>query len=665
MDSMRVSEVEIRQIAIPTRDGTRLAGTLFLPRTDRRVPAVVEYTPYRKDDLRGAGRDFGSFYLAEHGIAAVQLDVRGTGQSEGFVVDEYQFPQEQHDGCDALEWLAGQDWCNGRTGLWGTSYAGFNALQIAQIQPPSLGAIVPIYATDDRYTDDVHFLGGALHGWRVIGSYALGMVTRNALPPYPELAGEHWKALWDLRLERDLPWLIRWIEEQVDGPYWRSTLARMYDRVRVPTFIIGGWADFYINATLRWFQHLTVPKKMLIGPWPHTPPDAATPGPRIDFMREIARWFAHWLAGEPTGILDEPPVAVYVQAARRPEAPMDIAPGVWRFEEMLPPARTQFREWYLGAKGDLANSPPRADHRARRPYVPFVGFADMGFAGSGVGWGEQGANDAFSLTYTSKPLARDTEILGFPRVSLHASATAPVAFFAARLCDVAPDGTSVLVTKGLLNATRRNGMDRAEPLVPGEVYRLEFDLDAASWVFPSGHRIRVAISGADFPEVLPSPYPCDLIVYSGSAHPSRLTLPVVPAGQERPGPTFLPPPQRRSQFTHGGGAPRTSVTYDIARRTMMARREAADTLRRADGTEVSSENRMEIEVSTTDPAGAVVSGWDRKRLQRPGFDVDCVATADLRGDASALGLRLTLEVTVNGAPHWSREWRRTIPRALL
>ena len=178
---------------IPTRDGTRLSADLFLPATDRPVPTVVEYTPYRKDDLRGASRDFGHFYFAERGIASVMLDVRGTGDSDGFVTDEYQYPQEQLDGYDALEWLARQPWCNGRTGLWGTSYAGFTAFQIAQIQPPSLGAIVPIYATDDRYTDDVHFAGGAVDGWSVIGHYSLGMVSRNALPPYPELAGEHWR----------------------------------------------------------------------------------------------------------------------------------------------------------------------------------------------------------------------------------------------------------------------------------------------------------------------------------------------------------------------------------------------------------------------------------------------------------------------------------------
>ncbi|MGQ0568114.1 MAG: CocE/NonD family hydrolase, partial [Armatimonadota bacterium] len=648
-------------------DGTRLSANLFRPATQARVPAVVEYTPYRKDDLRGAARDFGHFYFAERGIASVQLDVRGTGDSDGFVVDEYQFPQEQHDGYDALQWLARQDWCNGKTGMWGTSYAGFTALQVAQIQPPSLGAIAPIYATDDRYSDDMHFRGGAVDGWSVIGSYALGMVTRNALPPYPELAGQDWQAVWKLRLEKNTPWLIRWLEEQFDGDYWRSTLGRMYDRVRVPTLIIGGWADFYVNASLRWFEHLAVPKKLIMGPWPHTPPDAATPGPRIDFLHEITRWFTQWLIGESTGILDEPPVTVYVQHYRRPDAPTDLAPGVWRHEEALPPARAAERQWFLGAKSDLVNSPPVADFVAERPYAPFVGFVDLGFAGGGTGWGEQGANEAFSIVFTSKPLAADTEILGLPKVTLFVLATAEVQFFAVRLCDVAPDGASTLVCKGLLNATRQNGIDRAEPLVPGEVYRLSIELDATSWVFPKGDRIRVAISGADFPEVWPSPLPAMLRVHCGSSNPSSITLPVVPPGaRTSPSPALLPPPARRSQFVHTSEKPATSITYDIARRTMTARRELKETVRHPDGvTAVTSEHRTEMKVSALDPADAMATGWDRKTIRRPGLEVESIARAQLASTATEFHLDLTLEVLVDGSGYWADRWTRTIPRRHL
>jgi hypothetical protein len=660
-------DVDIRHIMIPTRDGTRLSADLFRPVTDRRVPAVVEYSPYRKDDLRGARSDFAHFYLAERGIASVALDVRGTGCSEGFVLDEYQYPQEQQDGYDALEWLARQDWCNGKTGMWGLSYPGFTALQVAQVQPPSLGAIIPIMAADDRYTDDMHFRGGALDGWSVIGPYAIGMVTRNALPPYPELIGDHWRDLWQLRLEKNIPWLIRWIEEQFDNEYWRSTLGRMYDRVRAPTFLICGWADFYMNAALRWFERLEVPKKLLMGPWPHLHPDIAVPGPRIDHLHEMTRWFAQWLAGEQTGIMDEPPVTVYIQHYRRPDAPRNVAPGAWRFEERLPPARATERQWFLGARGDLANSPPVADFVTEREYVPFVGFADLGFAGTGVWWGEQGANDAFSIVFTSKPLAADTEILGFPRVTLHAAATAEVACFAVRLCDVAPDGASTLVCKGLLNATRRHGMNRAEPLVPGEIYQLEIELDATAWVFPKGHRIRVAISGADFPEVWPTPQPAMLRVQCGSSHPSHLTLPVAPAARTGgPLPALKPPAPRRSRFRQASEKPISAVTYDVGTRTMRAARATKDTVRHHDGvTEITTEHRSEMQSSATDPADVRATAWDRKTLRRPGLEVGCTATAELRSTATEFHLDLTLDVMENGSPRWSRRWTRAIPRRLL
>ncbi len=659
-------DVSVTHLMIPTRDGTRLSADLFLPAGNRPVPAVVEYTPYRKDDLRGASRDFGHFYFAERGIASVMLDVRGTGDSEGFVIDEYQYPQEQLDGYDALEWLARQPWCNGRTGLWGTSYAGFTAFQIAQIQPPSLGAIVPIYATDDRYTDDVHFAGGALDGWSVIGHYSLGMVSRNALPPYPELAGDAWKDLWDLRLRENTPWLIRWLEEQHDGPYWRSTLGRMYDRVKVPTLIIGGWADFYVNASLRWMAHLQGPKKLIMGPWPHTPPDVATPGPQIDYLHEMTRWWQQWLGDEPTGVTDEPPVVVYIQHYRRPDASTDATPGVWRFEETLPPPRMREREWFLGANGTLANSPPVADHVASREYVPFVGFADLGFAGGRVGWGEQGANEAFSIVYTTKPLAQDIEILGFPRAALFVSTTTAVAFVSARLCDVAPDGASTLVSKGLLNATRRDGMDRADPLVPGERYQLEIELDAVSWVFPKGHAVRLAISGADFPEVWPSPQPAVLTLHAGSSHPSRLTLPVVPPASQQAVPQLLPPAKRRSRFITITESPKDSVTYDVTRRAMIARREQKETIQHYDGvTVVTSEGYTEMRVSATTPADATATGWDRKTFRRPGLEVESTAAAELKGTTTEFYLDLTLDVTLNGSPHWHNRWTRAIPRRLL
>ncbi|MGH2376188.1 MAG: CocE/NonD family hydrolase, partial [bacterium] len=366
-------------------------------------------------------------------------------------------------------------------------------------------------------------------------------------------------------------------------------------------------------------------------------------------------------------IVDEPPVTVYIQQYRRPDDPTDLAPGSWRFEETLPPSRVIEREWFFGAREDLGTSPPVAEFAAERAYVPFVGFADLGFAGGGVGWGEQGTNDAFSITYTSKPLAADLEILGFPRARLFVSTTAEVAFFSVRLCDVAPDGASTLVCKGLLNGTRREGMDRVTPLLPDQMHEVTVELDAVSWVFPKGHRIRIAISGADFPEVWPSPQPFMLRVFSGSARPSSMILPVVPSAAPRGAARdILPPPRRRSQFGHMPEKARTTIAYDVAGRTMTASRHLGETVRHPDGmTVVTNEHQTDMTVSAMNPADARATGWDRKTLCRPGLEVESTATAELKSDATTFHLQLDLDVTLNGSPHWRNRWTRTIPRRLL
>lgn len=652
-------------IAIPTRDGTRLAAALFRPVVHDPVPVVVEYTPYRKDDLRAATRDFGHFYLAERGVASVQLDVRGTGGSEGVVSDEYQYPQEQQDGYDAVEWLAHQPWCNGKAGMWGTSYAGFTALQVAQLQPPSLGAIAPIYATDDRYTDDMHFRGGALNGWNVIGPYALGMVTRNALPPYPGHAQEDWRALWDRRLEENVPWLIRWLEEQLDGPYWQATLGRRYGEVRVPTLIIGGWADFYVNAALRWFAHLGVPTKLIMGPWPHMPPDAAVPGAHIDFLHEIARWFRQFLAGEPTGILDEPPVTVFVRTHREAGASSDTAAGYWRFEDTVPPERAVERTWYFAAEGNL-DKPPVNAHAAACRYVPFIGHAEPVLAGGESAGGGPDAQPG-SIAYTSAALTNSMEILGFPRMRLFAESTAEVAFFAVRLWDVAPGGPPTLVSQGLLNGTRREGMHEARPLVPNETIELVFQLDATSWVFPEGHRIAVTISGTDFPDVWPSPLQAMIRLHCGPSEPSSITLPVVPVPAcPYPEPILRPPPPRKSRFEYTLEKRGVSADYDAATRRMTTRRALKETVRHPDGvTVVTSEHRTEMSVSADDPAKARAAAWDCKAMRRPDLDVQCTAAAEINSTASDFHLDLALDVKVNGSDYWRRRWVRTIPRRLL
>jgi hypothetical protein len=209
-------------------------------------------------------------------------------------------------------------------------------------------------------------------------------------------------------------------------------------------------------------------------------------------------------------------------------------------------------------------------------------------------------------------------------------------------------------------------MDHPEALVPGEIYRLAIDLDAISWVFPRGHRIRLAISGADFPEVWPAPSAAGLRVFGGASHPSLLTLPVIPAERISSQPLLRPPVPRRSQFQHIVEPTRTSISHDTSSRNVTARRELKEAVRHPDSiTTITSEHQTEIHVSAEKPAEAIATGWDRKTLQRPGLDVTSTAIAELRSDAATFFLDLSLDVTLNGAPYWGRRWTRTIPRLLL
>ena len=235
-----------KNVRIPMRDGVRLAADLFRPDAEGAFPALVEYHPYRKDDM-SVPRNGPHLYFAERGYVSVRLDVRGTGASEGVNADEYPL-QEQLDGYDAIEWIARQPWCDGNVGMFGSSYSGFTALQVALHRPPHLKAIVPIYATDDRYTDDCHYVGGLLRMYYDIGFYATRMVAWNALPPAVDGLEEDWERIWQEHLEGQVPYMLTWLAHQADDPYWRpASIAGQYEKIACPVFLIGGWQDGYPN----------------------------------------------------------------------------------------------------------------------------------------------------------------------------------------------------------------------------------------------------------------------------------------------------------------------------------------------------------------------------------------------------------------------------------
>ncbi len=654
-----------RSVMIPMRDGMRLAADIYRPDSDGKFPVIMEYQPYRGSSLGGWHNKF-----AERGFVSVYLSVRGTGGSEGSVKDEY-VPQEQQDSYDAIEWLAQQPWANGNVGMTGISYGGFTAIQVAIEQPPHLKAIVPIYATDDRYTDDCHYSqGGNMRMYYDVGHYGGAMVGMNALPPYPELAGEQWAALWRKRLEENEPYLLEWIKRQVDDAYWRhGSLRPAYDRLRCPVFLVAGWRDGYPNAMLRIYTRLKVPKKLLVGPWVHRMPESSVPGPRIDAFNEAARFFAYWLRGEDTGIMKEPPVSIYMQEYAEPERTLDITPGHWRNDADFPVPGAKEMIFYLGENGVLSKQPsdnPQSGYD-EYGYIPTVGLANGYWSGGGISYylpGDQRADEAYSQVYTTAPFDQEVRILGWPQVILHASSSARVATFVAKLDDVAPDGHSALIVDGSLNATRRSSYTDPSPLTPGEIYELSLPVWPTGWEMKPGHRLRLAISSADFPNLWPTPEKARNRIYRERRHSSRVILPVVPESNLPP-PRFLPSPQPQPAPSSAG--PDTQeVLYDQITGLVTIMRHVSSTTVLDDnlGT-VTREASYRCSASSRNPAQASIVGLHRFVLKREDGTIESAAESAIRATENAFHIIINLNVTKNGMPFFHKEWTATEPRRLL
>ncbi len=685
----------VRNVLIPTRDGVRLAADLYMPEDagpDARFPAVMEYTPYRKDDVDLESR---SFYLTlpRHGYVVARVDIRGTGGSGGISTDEYTL-QEQHDGYDAVEWIAGQPWCDGQVNMMGISYGGFTALQVASHNPPHLTSIIPIDFTDDRYTDDCHYRGGLMRMYYDIAYYGGQMVARNALPPDPDGLGGEWARVWEQHLAHNEPYLLKWYRHQTDGAYWRcGSVCDAPESIRCPVFLIGGWRDGYMNPPLRLYRALQVPCKVLVGPWNHALPDVAVPGPRIDYLREVIRWLDHWCKRTQTsrthrplpttsasvsatpgatelteeqdvGIMDQPPVVVYMQHYQPPEAGRLDAVGEWRAETDWPPPGAGEMTLYLGDGYSLSDRPPISEHADAYRYTPTVGVTG-GLWSGGLPFGlpgDQRPDEAFSLFYTTRPLSEDLHILGRPRAVLHVSSSASVMGFVVSLCDVAPDGTSHLVAKGMLNATRRDSFSDSRSLTPGESYELDIPIDCTGWVFARGHRVRLNVASADWPNVWPTPELATNHVYRGGERPSRLVLPTVPAQGSATPPPLRPSPKMVRWRSDAVCPPTWRVTHDLLTGQKTVDIGLRSSWRLHTGAVVERESHSEFEIDPGDPAHASARGRHVYRIARAGLVTQACAEVVVQGAVNHFHVTIDLEVRINDVLHFTRRWVESVPR---
>ena len=530
----------LENVWIPMTDGARLAARIFLPVSAKTKPAgaVLEYLPYRKRDFYRHRDDIAGPFLAKEGIALVRVDIRGTGDSDGSMVDEY-MPIEQADALTVIDWIAQQPWCNGNVGMRGISYGSFTGLQAAEKAPAALKAIVSTCGTELRYFDDIHYRGGCL----IADNFVWGMQFQVIMvgPPDPAIVGaDRWRALWQQRLDAAEPLSIRWTERQTLDTQWLNGSIQDYGAIRCAIYNVGGTLDSYLPSVTRMMERAPqVPQKALIGPWAHkwpgypqaadhqgAPPPGAdgVPGPGVDWMPMEVGWWRHWLLGEANGIIEEPKVWSFRED--RPAGatyPRDTL-GSWVSEQDWPSDAIAMRTWHLNVDG-LAERAGPGRLLAHRTNLT-IGYANPSLSPSAdpsSWWRNQSEDDALSLVFDSAPLAESMDIMGEPIFNVRVRSDKPVAKLCVRLTEVTPEGHSNFICYGLLNLTHRDSDEAPTALVPGHDYDVRIKGHFACHRFSRGGRIRVALSETWWPVVWPSPEMVTLQVTTGA---STLQLPV-------------------------------------------------------------------------------------------------------------------------------------------
>lgn len=535
----------ISHIRIPLSDGISLSARIWLPvdAEKRPVPAVLEYIPYRLNDLTSKRDSMNHAYFAGFGYASIRVDIRGSGDSEGVLRGEY-LEQELIDGEEVIRWIAKQPWCTGKVGMIGISWGGFNGLQLAARDIEELSAVITLCSTDDRYTDDVHYMGGCLLTDNI--SWASTMFAYNSCPPDPQQVGDKWRSMWTERLRESGLWLQHWLTHQKRDDFWKhGSICEDFSAVRCPVFAVSGWADGYSNAVFRLLKNLKVPRKGLIGPWGHKYPHIGYPGPAIGFLQEAVRWWDAWLKGIDNGVENGPMLTVWMQDNIQPTAGSGKRPGRWVVEQQWPSNNVIFQNYYL-VPGQLIPFPQNAENKHDIQKINQTGTPAYNrqqecietiqsplsvglFAGKWCSYSsstdlpsDQREEDGGALVYETSPLIKDFEILGAPELEIEISSNKAQAMLAARLSDVAPDDKVTRVSYGILNVSHRNSHEKPKRLIPNTPTTIKIRLNEIAQTFRQGHKIRLSISTSYWPLAWPAPEPFKLTIYLNN---SRLTLP--------------------------------------------------------------------------------------------------------------------------------------------
>jgi putative CocE/NonD family hydrolase len=664
---------EIREIEyelIPLSDGTNLAIRYWLPidAIENPVPAILEYIPYCTRDGTAARDEAMHPYFAGHGYAAIRVDLRGSGESEGVMLGEYLL-QEQDDALEVIDWISKQPWCDGNVGMMGKSWGGFNGLQVAALKPAALKCIISVFSTDDRYSDDVHYNGGCLltnnAGW------SFAMFPAGARPADPLLVGEGWRDMWFERMEATYPWVLEWIKHQRRDEFWKhGSVCESYDDIECPVYAIGGWADPYSNTVPRLLANLkNAPSKGLVGPWGHQYAHQATPAPEIGYLQESLRWWDYWLKGIDTGIMDEPQYRVWEQDSQPPMANYHARPGRWIAEPSWPSEAIKPTNYFLNSTG-LGSIRDMDNHVLKVCSPQDTGKCTLTWGHMGAGDAEspldQRPDDAMSLCFDTEPLKEGFSILGAPTVTLDVSADRPNAFVCIRLDEVSPDGASTQITHGLLNLTHRNSHEHIEPVVVGERYQVKVVMNDIAHAFTAGNKIRVAVSSTNFPVFWPSPETVELSVFTGN---SVLELPIREASKiDKQLTDFSPAEQSRvhDRTVLRPSAPAElkldhNVVTDVHR--FIHIEDAGKVMINDHGWTFGRRVERRNSITPNDPNSMKTEYFDTSEFSREGsLDIRIETNQTMTSDKDRFKIEAHLEAFENGTSVFERTWSEYIDR---
>jgi uncharacterized protein len=656
--------VEYPDMGILLPDGCRLSARVWMPKnaSNQPVPAILEYLPYRKRDGTTARDALTHPYFAGHGYACLRVDMRGNGDSEGLMEDEYS-EQELQDACDVIAWIVQQPWCTGKIGMMGISWGGFNALQVAAMQPPGLDAIITLCSTDDRYADDIHYKGGCLLNENL--GWGATMLSYSSRPPDPMIVGDKWREMWLERLENE-PFLPAvWLRHQTRDDYWkRGSVCEDFSKIKAATLAVGGWGDAYKNAVSRLVQGIQAPVKGIIGPWIHKYPHFAVPHPQIGFLQEALRWWDRWLKGIETGVENDPSMHLYVKDGLPPQTWYHERPGRWIAEEVWPSPSIAVQTLRLSGEGGLVNDSGTFNRTFSSP-------ADCGAAAGEYCaiWlgpempGDQSGDDALSLRFDGEVLAEALDIVGAPTVRLRLTSDKSKAQIAVRLCDVDENGASSRITYGVLNLCHRSSHEFPEQLEPGNICEIILQLDDVAYRAPAGHRLRLSVSSAYWPLMWPSPEKAELTLLSGA-----VDLPVRSGqadGSVRFGTPEAAAPWRVDELREPSNQRDFSID-PLTSEALLAITDDFGVMRDLEhGLETGSIARETWRIHPSDPRSARGETHWTQTLSRGGWQVRTEAYASMRCDAGMFHLTGRVEAYENDEQVFAKDFSESIPRGFL